>query len=232
MIYTINLKRWYFPGILAVAVLLLILSGPPERIPAMGQQQPPCLIIDPGHGGIDGGAISFAGDKESEINLAISWRLALLAGLYGEKAILTRSEDRAYTELTAYSEHDELVHRCELINAVPNGVLFSIHQNSFPTAQPHGAQVLYASGEQSKRLGTLTHHNIIQNLEPENRRVAEPAPENLYITANVRCPSVLVECGFMSNLSDLQKLKDHNYQTAFASVLFQSYLQYIHGESV
>ena len=186
----------------------------------------PCLIIDPGHGGRDGGAISFAGDRESDINLAIALRLHLLARLYGAKTLLTRSEDVGYTDLTNYSEHEELVHRCEIINSMPDGVLMSIHQNSYPTGQPSGAQILYAAGERSKYLGIVTHNNIIQFLEPGNRRVAEPAPGNLYITANAQCPSILVECGFISNLSDLQKLKDENYQTAFSAVLFLSYLQY------
>ena len=76
------------------------------------------------------------------------------------------------------------------------GLLISIHQNCFPTSQPSGAQVLYAPGEESRRLGELTQGDIVSSLQPENRRVAEPASPGLYLTTHVSCPMVLVECGF------------------------------------
>ena len=184
------------------------------------------LVIDPGHGGIDGGAISTDGTKESDINLAIALKLRSLAEFIGQKTVMTREDDSWRTDAASYSEHEDLVHRTEIINAAPNAILFSIHQNCFPTAQPSGAQVLYAKNEGSDVLGNLTHNNLISCLDPENRRVAEPAPKKLYITANARCPAILVECGFMSNNFDVLKLKEESYQLSLALVLLCSFLQY------
>ena len=189
------------------------------------------LVIDPGHGGIDGGAISTDGTKESDINLAIALKLRSLAEFIGQKTVMTREDDSWRTDAASYSEHEDLVHRTEIINAAPNAILFSIHQNCFPTAQPSGAQVLYAKNEGSDVLGNLTHNNLISCLDPENRRVAEPASEKLYITANVKCPAILVECGFMSNNFDVLKLKDNSYQLSLALVLMCSFLQYTGAEA-
>ena len=186
-----------------------------------------CLIIDPGHGGIDGGAIALNGTKESDINLSLALKLYELAAFCGQPAVMTRSDDGNRTDFATYSEHADLVYRTELINSIPNGVLVSIHQNCYPTSQPSGAQVLYAHNEESRRFGEMTHQSIITCLQKENRRVAEPAPAELYITAQAACPAILVECGFISNQFDLEHLLDEQYQTAFVSVLLSSYLQFI-----
>ena len=184
------------------------------------------LVIDPGHGGIDGGAIALNGAKESDINLAIALKLQKLAEFYGYPPVMTRTDDQKRADMSSYSEHEDLVYRTQLINAVPHGVLLSIHQNSYPTSQPSGAQVLYAKGESSRRLGELTHSKIVSTLQQTNRRVAEPAPGSLYITANARCPAILVECGFVSNPFDLDDLMDSGYQTAFAAVLLASFVEF------
>ena len=185
-----------------------------------------CLVIDPGHGGHDGGAIALNGMKESELNLSIALKLQQLASFCGQETVMTRADDSQRTDYASYSEHEDLVYRTELINGVPNAALISIHQNTFPTSQPRGAQVLYAPGQGSRLFGELTHSNIVTHLQKENRRVAEPAAKNLYITANVRCPAILVECGFLSNSLDLDDLMNERYQTALATVLLSSYLQY------
>ena len=189
-------------------------------------QSRPCLVLDPGHGGIDGGAIAYDGTKESDLNLAIALKLRDLASFYGCDTEMTRSDDSRRTDFMGYSEHEDLVFRVNLINQVPNGVLFSIHQNYYPSSQPRGAQVLYAAGEESKRLGELTHSLLLRSLQPENRRVAQPAGKELYITAHAVCPAVLVECGFLSNFDDLQQLRSDLYQTKLAAVLLTAFLQY------
>ena len=103
----------------------------------------------------------------------------------------------------------------------------SIHQNDVPTGQPSGAQVLYAQTPGSESLGRICHQNLVEQLDPQNRRLAAPAPRSLYITSHVSCPAVLVECGFMSNFDDVQKLRDGSYQTSLALVLAASLLQYL-----
>ena len=160
------------------------------------------LVIDPGHGGFDGGAIS-------------------------DDVTMTREDDRIRSEYAEYSEHEDLVRRTEIVNDTPGAILISIHQNDFPTGQPSGAQVLYAASSGSEVLGRRCHQNLITQLDPQNRRVAEPAPKALYITSHVGCPAILVECGFMSNNFEVQKLCSSAYQCSIALVLTASLLQYL-----
>ena len=187
------------------------------------------LVIDPGHGGIDGGAQGADGSRESDINLAIALKLRALAEFYGQDNIMTRQDDSTKSDTPSYSEHRDLECRTEIVNEAPNPVLISIHQNCFPTGVPSGPQVMYAATQDSEEFGKLMHGNLIRSLAPENRRVAEPASKGLYILSHVSCPAVLVECGFMSNFSDMENLKTSGYQTSVAAVLMGSYLQYITG---
>ena len=214
--------------VLAALLLLYSRSGRGDAVSASAPAVPlPVLVIDPGHGGIDGGAVGIDGTKESDLNLRIALKMQAIAQLYGAATQMTRVDDSRRTDILAYSEHEDLVYRTNLINQVDNGVLFSVHMNFFPTSQPSGAQILYAAGEGSAELGELTQHNIVSYLQPENRRLAEPAPSRLYITSHVSCPAILAECGFLSNLSELEKLCDNRYQSSMALLLTGSYLQFI-----
>lgn len=185
------------------------------------------LVIDPGHGGFDGGAISDDGSKESDINLAIGLKMRALAEFAGLSTVMTRSDDRARTDYASYSEHEDLVLRTAIANNTAGAILVSVHQNDFPTGQPSGAQVLYADSPGSESLGKMMHGNLIRLLDPQNRRVAAPAPKSLYITSHVTCPAVLAECGFMSNNFEVEKLNTDSYRGMLALVMVGSVLQYL-----
>ena len=184
------------------------------------------LVIDPGHGGIDSGAVGIDGTRESDLNLAIALKLRAMAELYGLENTLLRQDDRSLCDSKDYSEHRDLVHRTELTSAALNPVYISIHQNDYPTAQPRGSQVIYSGGEGSREFGTITHANLLTALYPQSRRVAEPATKKLYILSHLTCPAILVECGFVSNAIDLENLKKPDYQTGLAAIILGSYLQY------
>ncbi|MBR4548634.1 MAG: N-acetylmuramoyl-L-alanine amidase [Oscillospiraceae bacterium] len=214
-----------------IAAVLLVLTVRGYRFhPAMQLDSTPSLVIDPGHGGVDGGAIAFNGVKESDINLSIGQKLRMLAEFLGIRTVMTREDDGASKDYSKYSEHDDLVQRTELINSVPNGILISIHQNFYPTSQPSGAEILYAPGEKSRMLGENTQRNIVTFLQPGNRRLAGPASKSLYILTHISCPGILAECGFMSNITDLDQLTNDSFQTSLASVLLVSYLQFVSRE--
>ena len=215
---------------LFAAVLLVITAKQLSAVPSYQYDSTPCLVIDPGHGGIDGGAIAFNGIKESDINLSIGLKLRALADFFGIKTIMTREDEELDTDYGVYSEHADLVQRTERINSVPNGVLISIHQNFYPTSQPSGAEILYAPGEKSRKLGEITQRNLVSLLEPDNRRVAGPASKSLYIPGHILCPGILAECGFLSNITDLELLTKDSFQTSFAAVLLLSYLQFLSTE--
>ena len=142
---------------------------------------------------------------------------------------MTRQDDSSMSPTDSYSEHEDLVNRAGLVNSAENPVLISIHQNCYPTGQPSGPQVIYSTSGSSEGFGLLTHQNLISSLYPDNRRVAEPASSKIYVLNHVSCPAILVECGFMSNLSDMSKLADGDYQTALSAVLMASFLQYKNG---
>lgn len=187
------------------------------------------LVIDAGHGGVDSGAVAADGSKESDINLAIALKLRALAEFCGQGNCMVRQDDRTMSDSANYSEHRDLVRRAELVHEAAPCVYVSIHQNCYPTGQPSGSLVIYASNDESETLGKLTHENMIKCLNPDNRRMAEPANDNYYVLSNVSCPAILVECGFMSNFSEMERLKSSEYQTSLASVLMSSFLQYKNG---
>ena len=220
----------FFAAIISLTVFTvnLLPEAAKETISAAHR---PVLVIDAGHGGIDGGAIGADGSKESDINLAIALRLQAACEFYGVEHLMTRVDNSRGADALTYSEHAELVYRAELTNSVKNAVLMSIHQNYFPTAQPSGPQVIYSDNDDSKHFGTITHENLINLLDRENRRLAEPDKNNIYVLNNVNCPAILVECGFVSNHGDITKLTNSKYQTALSAVLLSSFIQYTSNTS-
>ena len=188
------------------------------------------LIIDPGHGGDDGGAVSSDGIQEADVNLSIAKRLDALAKLCGLPTCLTReSEEIDYppeaSTIAARKVADQK-QRAALINATFNGVLISIHQNQYPTAQPRGAQVLYAATPESEPFGTLLHERLVTLLDPDNRRVAAPISEDVYLMRQIQCPGVLVECGFLSNPDECKRLCSDAYQIQLSVTMLSAYLDY------
>ena len=219
-------------AVLLVAAGVLKITGIGEKAPASGEAGIPTLVIDAGHGGIDGGAVAENGTKESTLNLDIALRLRAISALWGVNYVMVRSEDTSFTSGADYSEREELAKRVSLINSEENAVYMSIHQNCYPTGQPSGPQVMYARDDTSKRFGRITQTNLISQLDPENRRVAVPVSEKLYISANSERPGILVECGFMSNMWDVQKLCTDTYQKAIAAVLAASFIQFCGGTEI
>jgi N-acetylmuramoyl-L-alanine amidase len=242
MFITINLKDLFVPVILiivVIALLVLIWGGPAAKTMletgAGAHTGTPVLIIDPGHGGEDGGAQSKDGLLESAVNMDIALRMEALAGLFGINTLMTRtSEEIDYPE-SARTTHDRKTYdqnrRLEMINSTPNAVLISIHQNKFPNPIPRGSQVMYAKTEGSREFGELTHANLIAALYPENRRVAIPVYDSIYLFKNINCTGILVECGFLSNPAEAELLATEEYRVKLASVLICSYLQYMEEAS-
>lgn len=216
--------------LLAAAFLLQEEGKMPFARPSMKTDRP-ILVIDAGHGGADGGAVSITGTRESVINLDISLRLAALAGLTGMDFVLTRSSEEIdyppeATTISKMKKFDQN-RRVELINSVPNGVLMSVHQNFFPHKSPRGPQAFYAKNEGSDNLAVLVQTGLSEALYPGNRRLAVPISNKIYIYKNVDCPAVLVECGFLSNREEAKLLDTEDYRLKIAAALCCAYLQYL-----
>ena len=212
-----------------IVVIFISAANSVLRASATGAER--TLVLDAGHGGIDGGAISDDGTKESDINLAVALRLECIVRFCGQKTVMTRWDDSRKTDILSYSEREDLRTRAEIANNTSGAVLVSIHQNYYPTAQPRGAQVIYSDNDGSDRLGELIQQSLVENLDPGNRRLAVPSGKDIFLMSNVDCPAVTVECGFMSNNFEVLKLKESDYQTTVALAIAASYMQFISGRS-
>lgn len=234
MFVTIDLKRLIKIVLIvallaAAAVFVKIFVSNGGLKPVLNQNSRSTLVLDAGHGGIDGGAISDSGLKESDINLQIALKTEALVRFLGINTVMTRETDTDNSDNKAYSEHDNLVQRVKLANSTENAVLISIHQNKFPSAVVSGAEVMYSDNDDSKALGLITQDNLVTLLDSSNRRVARPAPKELLLTSSVECPTILVECGFMSNPQEVQKLASNDYQLKLAAILAGSYIQFLNN---
>ena len=234
MFVTIDLKRLIKIVLIvallaAAAVFVKIFVSNGGLKPVINQNSRSTLVLDAGHGGIDGGAISDSGLKESDINLQIALKTEALVRFLGIDTVMTRETDNDNSDNKAYSEHDNLVQRAKLANSTENAVLISIHQNKFPSAVVSGAEVMYSDNDDSKALGLITQDNLVTLLDSSNRRVARPAPKELLLTSSVECPTILVECGFMSNPQEVQKLASNDYQLKLAAILAGSYIQFLNN---
>lgn len=215
---------------LAIPLLFGEAPDPAEQTFAPGRDQHPVLVLDAGHGGEDGGAVSAAGDKESDINLAIVLKLDQIMGLCGVPVVLTRSEDRSIHDPEADTLREKKVsdlhNRVELVEALDQALLLSVHQNSFPDSRYSGAQVFYGAAEGSQLWGEYTQEVLRVSLDNNNTRGAKRIPDTVYLMNHVTCPAILVECGFMSNGEEVSLLLTSAYQKKMAAVLAGACLQY------
>ena len=198
--------------------------------------KPPVIIIDPGHGGYDGGAVSLTGTKESDINWDIALRLRDLISFCGMECRMTR-EDReiAYPEnvsgIAAMKRWDTR-QRADFVAGFDSAVLISIHQNYYPSPQPSGAQVLYADNEESKRLGRGLQNCINGSLQPHNHRRESLVQKDVYLLNHVSCPAVLLECGFLSNPGDARALETAQMQKKIAAAAAAALYSFYGDENV
>lgn len=192
------------------------------------EAEPVTVVIDAGHGGEDGGAVSSDGVRESVINLQIALRLNDLFHLLGTETYMTRSEDISlHTDdhaTVAAKKVSDLKKRVELVNSVPNPLLVSIHQNMFEQSKYDGMQVFYAPTSGSQALAETIQS--ITTLDPTNQRVAKPA-ESIYLMQNIRCTGVLVECGFLSNPTECAKLCTDGYQKQLSLLIASGVTDYL-----
>ncbi|MGN1307722.1 MAG: N-acetylmuramoyl-L-alanine amidase [Faecousia sp.] len=179
----------------------------------------PMIVIDAGHGGEDGGAISVTGVRESTLNLEISQRLNDLLHFLGVQTKMIRTEDvSVYTEgeTIAQKKVSDIHNRVAMVEQTPNALLVSIHQNQFSESQYRGAQVFYASG--SQELAELLQSELAAQVDPKNHRECKQA-KGIYLLEHISCPAVLIECGFLSNPAEEALLRDEAYQKKLASVI-------------
>jgi len=193
----------------------------------------PVVIIDPGHGGMDGGATSQSGSViEKDINLSISLKLRDFFLLNGFQVLMTRDTDKSIHDSTAVTlkqqKTSDIKNRLKMLNNTPNSVFLSIHQNFFEQSKYWGAQIFYSPNtEESAALADFLQASFITRLQPESKRQIKEAGSSLYILKNAKKPAVLVECGFLSNPDEAEKLSTEEYQNQIAFTIFSGYMEYL-----
>ncbi len=187
------------------------------------------IILDAGHGGEDGGAVSVTGIPESQINLAVTLKLDQLLGFCGLAPILTRDSDVSVYDPGCNTLREKKVsdihNRVALIEGTDNALVVSIHQNTFPNAAYHGAQVFFRPGEESEALAKQVQQALCGEVDPGNKRTPTRIPSSVYLMAHITCPAVLVECGFLSNPAEEKRLRSSCYQNKLAMCLTSALLQ-------
>jgi N-acetylmuramoyl-L-alanine amidase len=220
-------------ALLGTVVLLILTLGRLDRLmePAMepaAVRRTALLVLDAGHGGEDGGAVSLTGVPESQINLAIVLKLRDVLGLYGVDPILLREEDVSLHDEDAKTlrekKRSDLKNRVAAIEKAEGGALISIHQNTYPSGRYHGAHVFYAPTEGSQALAEHVQSSIRTALQPGNERAVKQIPSTVYIMNHITCPAILIECGFLTNPEEEALLRDEDYQRRLAAVIAAAWL--------
>ena len=216
----------FVPYYLLVAILLIgMAAGGSQMVTALAGQEiaarEHCIIIDAGHGGVDGGATSCTGVLESQMNLEIALRLEDLMHLLGYKTVMIRRTDiSVYTkgETIAAKKVSDLKERVRIVNETDGAVLISIHQNTFSDSRYGGAQVFYPGSSGSGQLADAMQKALVANLNPGSNRQAKKG-EGIYLLEHIERPGVLIECGFLSNPEEESKLRSDSYQKQLCCVI-------------
>lgn len=228
-------------AILAAVLLLAIVSAfmsYGERLRLSGVFAPHSyqhtLVLDAGHGGIDGGAVAEDGTAEQDINLAIVKKCQVLAGFFGIRTVLTRTDQQSLnydpTCTVRQNKVADIHAREELTNRAENPIFVSVHLNKFSDSQYTGAQVFWSKNNpEGQLLAESVQDQLTLGLQPIRQRTAKQAPDSVYLMKHLTCPAIIVECGFLSNQQETEQLKQDGYQKILSVCMIQGYLNYLEG---
>ncbi len=205
----------FFVGILSGsrAVTVMVEKAPFQRHHT--------IVIDAGHGGLDGGATSCTGKLESVLNLEIALRLRDLFHLLGYDTKMIRTDDISIYrkgETIAQKKVSDLQERVRIVNETENVLLLSIHQNNFTDSRYSGAQVFFGKEEGSEDLAKRLQSTLVSTLNPFSKRQCKKA-DGIYLMDRITGPGVLIECGFLSNPEEEAKLNTPEYQKKLCCVI-------------
>ncbi len=236
--FVVRLRTVLLAGALLFLVLLLLLFGDrlAQTASATLTQQLPLIILDAGHGGEDGGAVAADGTKEKDLNLALTLKLRDLLETLGLRTVLSRTEDRLHYPADASSMRSkkaaDLRYRLELTQKNPDSVLLSVHMNQFSVSRYDGAQVFYSGNHPySALLAQDIQDAIVRQTQPDNTRQIKQSGKEIFLLNQTQVPAVMVECGFLSNPQELEKLKNDSYQQQLASAIAEGLLNFLNNRT-
>ncbi len=192
------------------------------------------IVLDAGHGGEDGGAVGVNGLLEKDVNLAIALELEKYLKQNHFDVIMIRDTDSSVGDQTlktiAERKRSDTKSRLRTVEETGECILISIHQNHFSQSKYSGAQVFYSGNrEESALLAEAIRQNIVDSLQPGNKRENKQAESSIYLLYNCHMPAVLVECGFLSNPEEAEKLSKESYQKDMAAAIYNGLIDYLQG---
>lgn len=210
---------------LIILCLLIVTIGGSKAVTVLSENYAvsdrKTVVVDAGHGGVDGGATSCTGVLESHFNLEIAQKLNDLLNLLGLNTVMIRNTDcSVYTEgqSIAQKKISDLKERVRIVNSTENCILISIHQNLFSDSKYSGAQVFYAPTEESQLIAKSLQASFIKMLNPGSHRMEKKA-DSIYLMQHINCPGILVECGFLSNPQEEYLLRTKAYQQKICCII-------------
>ncbi len=222
-------------GCLAGFLIVQILTAPSFAFfkPALAfENDLPVIVIDAGHGGIDGGAVGSGDVIEKNINLPISLYLGDLLSAGGFNVQYTRTEDvsihDSFAKTVRQMKVSDIKNRLKMVENNTDSILISVHQNKFNIKSCKGAQVFYGGkNEQSKMLAEVVKETFTGILQPDNTRAVKKAGKELYLINNCTHTAVLVECGFISNPDEAKLLSTPEYQKQVSFTIYCAIVKYL-----
>ncbi len=233
------MSKWLMGGAIATGIILFFLfiqykfmsmdSGTSWSLPLSGK----IIVVDAGHGGIDGGAVSKSGLLEKEVSLQISLMLRDYLQEAGALVIMSRVTDTDLADPSTKGIRNrkvqDLKRRTELVNEAGGDLFISLHLNAIPSPRWSGAQTFYnRSISENERLAKFIQAEIRINLENTSRQ-AKPI-NNVYLLKQAKIPGALVEVGFLSNPNEAQMLNTEQYQQKIAASIYQGIMRYYTNE--
>jgi len=216
---------WILLGLMLFLIYALKLKEDSAILTLASPVSKKVIVIDAGHGGFDPGAVSNSGTREDKINLIIARKLKKYLENQGARVIMTRQTDEALGR----TKREDMQRRVEIIRNGNADIVVSIHLNKFQQSKYYGAQTFYMSGsEEGKRLAQCIQTQLIKVLNRGNTRQIKAVSDLLILKAG-QAPSVVVECGFLSNPQEERLLKTDEYQEQVAWAIYCGIVDYFAG---
>lgn len=220
----IGKKPVWVPAVCCLLALAVVGASARRTAPVMSgrvENGKPVIIVDAGHGGVDGGAVASDGTVEKDINLKIALKLRDCLAAMGFSVLLTREGDYSIHDSSAgtirQKKVSDIKNRLKMTSDHPEALFVSIHQNTYTSSKYRGSQVFYAAqNPKSRELAELLQTSLRDQLQPENTRQIKPSPKSIYLLYHMQSVGALVECGFLSNHDETQMLKSDDYQNKLA----------------
>ena len=228
------MKILMIAALLAALLLPCLIGEVPDgdwAVSAHKVENTPVIVLDAGHGGTDGGAVSEDGLIEREINMEITQRLALMMTFCAQRVVLTRTDSNSLASPDAATIKEEkrsdLANRVTLVNSLSNATLISIHQNSLPGhPKVSGAQVFFNNTASARHLAESVQRQLNGYHNAGNEKLSKQIDSSVYLMREAVCPAILVECGFLSNPTEARALCTEQYQKQLVLAIAAGYLSY------